>query len=142
MLTLNTYRPLRLADAMDRLFEDAFVRSAPNSLEAFALPLDVLAKNDEFVIVAAVPGLKSDALNVEVLGDTVTIRGELAAPEAQEGQNWLLQERRYGKFTRTLTLPATLDGAHAEASVENGLLTLRVPKAEAAKPKQIKVKAK
>ncbi len=53
-----------------------------------------------------------------------------------------MQERRYGKFARTLTLPAEVDSAKAEATIENGLLTLRVPKAEAARPKMIKVKAR
>jgi HSP20 family protein len=79
---------------------------------------------------------------VEVLGETVTIRGEIKSEQNGEQDGYLLQERRYGKFSRTLNFPVELDGAKAEASVENGVLTLRVPKAETARPKTIKVKAR
>ena len=99
-------------------------------------------KDDEYVITASTPGLKAEDLSVEVLGDTVTVSGEIFAPAPDEKAKYVLQERRYGKFARTLTLPVELDSAKAEAVIENGLLTLRVPKAEAARPKMIKVKAK
>ena len=74
----------------------------------------------------------------------MSIRGEIKSEQNDEDatHGYLLRERRYGKFSRTLNFPAELDGAKAEASVENGVLTLRVPKAETAKPKMIKVKAK
>ena len=142
MLTLYRNRPMRLAEAMDRLFEDAFVRNGAYAFDGYALPLDVLAKDDEYVITASTPGLKAEDLNVEVTGEMVTLRGEIFAPAPDEKTEWLLQERRYGKFARTLTLPVELDSAKAEAVIENGLLTLRVPKAETARPKMIKVKAK
>ena len=60
----------------------------------------------------------------------------------KEGAETLLHERRYGKFARSVTLPAEVDGAKAEAAIENGVLTLRLPKAETAKPKTIKINAK
>jgi HSP20 family protein len=107
-----------------------------------ALPLDVVADGDEYLIRAAVPGLKAEDLHLEVLGDTVTLRGEVSAEEQSENANWLLRERRVGKFARTLTLPTEVDGTQAEAVIENGVLTLRLPKAETAKPKSIQVKAK
>ena len=136
------YRPVRLAEAMNRLFDDVFERDGWHAVDGYALPLDVEARNDEFVITAAVPGLKPEHLDVQVLGDRVTIRSEVHAPEADEKPDWLLQERRYGKFARSLTLPAELNGAKAEASIEGGVLTLRIPKAETARPKQITVKAR
>jgi len=145
-MTLSIYRPMRLIDAMNRLFDESVLH--PNDRpyvadeRAYALPLDVIAKDDEYVITAAVPGLKPDDLSVEVLGETVTIRGEIKSEQNGEQDGYLLQERRYGKFSRTLNFPVELDGAKAEASVENGVLTLRVPKAETARPKMIKVKAK
>ena len=141
-MTLSIYRPMRLIDAMNRLFDESVLhpydRPYVADERAYALPLDVIAKDDEYVITAAVPGLKSDDLSVEVLGEAVTIRGEVKS----EQNGYLLQERRYGKFSRTLNFPVELDGAKAEASVENGVLTLRVPKAETARPKMIKVKAR
>jgi len=137
-----SYRPVRLAEAVNRLFDESVVNPQLLNPEAAALRLDVTASGDEYVISAAVPGLHADDLSLEVLGDTVTIRGELPAPETKEGVEYLLRERRYGKFARTLTLPTEVDGAKAEAAIVDGVLTLRLPKAETAKPKTIKVNAK
>ena len=136
------YRPLRLSQAVNRLFDESVVNPQLLSPEAAALRLDIVASGDEFVITAGVPGLRAEDLSLEVLGDTVTIRGELPTPEFKEGDETLLHERRTGKFARSLTLPAELDGAKAEAAIENGVLTLRLPKAETAKPRTIKVNAK
>ena len=136
------YRPLRLSEAVSRLFDESIVNPQLLSPEAAALRLDIVANGDEYVITAAVPGLKAEDLSLEVLGDTVTIRGELPATEAPEGVEVLLHERRYGKFVRSVTLPAEVDGAQAEAAIADGVLTLRLPKAETAKPKTIKVNAK
>jgi HSP20 family protein len=138
------YRPLRLTELMDRLFDESFARGSVSQfpMETLSIPMDVVARDDEFVISAVVPGLNPDDLQVEVLGTTVTLRGEIIAPSLDEKASVLLQERAFGKFSRTLTLPAEVEGAKAEANVENGVLTLRLPKAEAAKPKAIKIRAK
>lgn len=141
MLT-RYYRPLRLADAVNRLFDESVVNPQMLNPTVAALPVDVVANGDDYVITAAVPGLRAEDLHLEVLGETVTIRGEVTAEEEHKQGDWLLRERRFGKFARTLTLPTEVDGAKAEASIENGVLTLRLPKAEAARPKSIKVKAK
>jgi HSP20 family protein len=138
-MTLTLYRPLRLARMTDRLFDQAF--SQPASTDGPALPLDVRASGDDYLITAAVPGLHPEDMQIEVLGTQVSISGEWAGPESSGDARWLLQERPYGKFARTLDFPVELDGAKAEASVEHGVLSLRVPKIEAARPKQIKVKA-
>jgi len=136
------YRPLRLAQAVNRLFDESVINPQTLNPTVAALPLDVVAAGDEYIIRAAVPGLKAEDLHLEVLGDTITIRGEVAAEEQSEEANWLLRERSNGKFARTLTLPTEVDGAKAEAAIENGVLTLRLPKAETARPKNITVKAK
>jgi HSP20 family protein len=136
------YRPLRLSEAVNRLFDESIVNPQLLSPDAAALRVDVVASGDEFIITAGVPGLKAEDLSLEVLGDTVTLRGELPAPELKDGQESLLHERRYGKFARSLSLPTELDGAKAEAAIENGVLTVRLPKAETAKPRTIKINAK
>jgi HSP20 family protein len=143
-MTLSIYRPMRLIDAMNHLFDESSLQpyDRPYVADTYALPLDVVAKDDEYVITAAVPGLKADDLSVEALGETVTIRGEIKSEQSEEQNGYLLRERRYGRFSRTVNFPVELDGTKAEASVENGVLTLRVPKAETAKPKMIKVKAR
>lgn len=136
------YRPFRLSQAVNHLFDESIVNPQLLNPEAAALRLDIVASGDVYVLTAGVPGLRAEDLSLEVLGDTVTIRGDLPATELKEGDEGLLHERRHGKFARSVTLPAELDGAHAEAAIENGVLTLRLPKAETAKAKTIKVIAK
>ncbi len=134
-------RPARAPESMNRIVEEmnSVARRANGHVRALAV--DVLATDDAFVLTAAVPGLHAEDLKLEVLGDTVTLRGEVAEPAAEEG-TWLLRERRHGAFARTLVLPVAVDGAAAEATIDNGLLTVRLPKVEVARPKTIKVTAK
>ncbi len=143
-MTLSLYRPSHLADTMQRLFDESFVRPyrRPYVIEDAPLPLDVLDKDDEYIITAAIPSLKPEDVNIEIQNNTVTIRGEVVAPAYDDQAQWVLQERGYGKFSRTLNFTVDLDSVKAEATVENGLLTLRVPKAESAKPRMVKIQAK
>ena len=101
-------------------------------------PVDVKVDKDEYVITALLPGVKAEELDIQVVDDTVSIQGELKV-EREENAEYLLTERPSGRFSRTLDFPVALDPAKAEAHVENGVLTLRVPKAESAKPRTIKV---
>jgi HSP20 family protein len=130
-----------LRDAMDRLFEQSVVR--PNGWNGqgwhAALPLDVYADGDNFVIEAALPGLDPDAVNVSVLGNQVTISGEY--PAAPEGRQYLFRERGTGHFERTIYLPTDLDAEKTEAHYEHGMLRLTLPKAESAKPRRISLTA-
>ena len=140
-MSLSLYRPFRLSEMMDRMFDDNMF--GPHSVGGFGIPLDVFVTDEDYVIHAVVPGLRAEDLNVEVNDNTVTIQGEIVPPEkTADKANCLLQEIRYGKFSRSLAISGEIDGAKAEAHVENGVLTLRIPKAEAAKPKVIKVKTK
>ena len=104
------------------------------------LPVDVHADDDAYTITAAVPGLKAENLRVEILDDVVTLEGETGSQDQTE-QKYLLRELSLGEFSRSLRLPDPLDAGKAEATVENGMLTLRIPKAEDARPKVIPVKA-
>jgi HSP20 family protein len=131
---------MTLRQAMDRLFEDSFVR-AGRTVEGGAaayLPVDVYTTKDAVVIRASVPGVNPDDVEITVEGDTVTIRGEIK-PAPEEG-NYLLQERRYGPFARALELAIPVQADKADAVFKNGLLTLTIPKAEEIKPKVIKIK--
>ncbi len=135
---------LSLREAMDRLFDESFVRPfGSRTLTAgYGVALDVQTEKDEYVLRADVPGLKPEDLHVEVVDNTVTIHGEIKEESKTEQDNFLLQERRYGQFSRSVTLPTPLDPGKAEATIENGVLILRLPKAEEAKPKMITVKAR
>ena len=103
------------------------------------LPVDVHADDEAYTITAAVPGLKAEDVHVEILDDVVTLRGQIGAKDEAE-RNYLLRELSLGEFNRSLRLPDPLDASKAEATVENGMLTLRIPKSEEARPKVIPVK--
>ncbi len=104
-------------------------------------PIDVRADSDSYVIKALLPGVRAEDLNINIVNETVTISGELNADREESG-NYLLTECPSGRFQRILTLPTQLDQEKVESTLEDGVLTLDIPKAEEAKPRTIKVKAK
>ncbi|MCC7352921.1 MAG: Hsp20/alpha crystallin family protein [Anaerolineae bacterium] len=149
MAEIMRWEPFRdmitLRDAMDRLFEDSFFRPRAlwretNGDRTMRLSLDVYMTPEEVIIHASVPGLKPEDVQITLEGDTLTIKGEVKAPV--ENVDYILQERPFGHFSRTLTFNIPIQSDKAEASFENGVLTLIVPKAEAVKPKTIKVQAR
>jgi HSP20 family protein len=101
------------------------------------LPVDVREDDEAYVITAAVPGFKPADLKVEILDDVVTLSAK--AETDGDDAEYLMHEVPQGEFSRSLRLPDSVDAGKAEASVENGVLTLRIPKAEEAKPKLIKI---
>lgn len=105
-----------------------------------SLRVNVHDEEDALVLKALVPGLKADDLTIQVLEDVVHIEG--AFPEANENQEFLLNELPSGSFRRTLRMPAAIQADKVEAKITDGVLTLRLPKAESARPKKIKVSAK
>jgi HSP20 family protein len=132
-----------LSDAFGNLLRESFVR--PGTLSSAgavaALPLDVVENDHEFVVRASLPGLKPDDVQITVHGDTLTIRGETKVEEEKKGETWHLRERRHGVVQRSFSLTTPIDPDKVTAAFEHGVLTLRVPKAEAARPRQIKVTA-
>jgi HSP20 family protein len=148
-MTVTRWSPLRemmsLRDAMDQLFEESYVHPRRTWGEeprerTYRLPLDVYTTPEEIVLVASLPGLAPDEVDITIEGDALTIRGELRPP--LENVDYLFQERPYGALSRTLTLNVPVQTDNAEASFENGVLTLTLPKAEETKPKVIKIKGK
>jgi HSP20 family protein len=132
-----------MQQAMDRLFEDSWERRMPGwrrGERVAALPLDVYSTADELVIQASVPGLSPDDVEVTIEGETLTIKGETRAP--LDNVEYHIQERRYGPFSRTLTLNVPVQADQAEAVFDKGVLTLTIPKAQEVRPKVIKVKSK
>lgn len=129
-----------LRDAMDRLFEDSFVRpgGARTGERALTLPVDAYATEGELVITASIPGVDPKDVKITIEGDMLTIQGEIKPPV--ENVNYLFQERRYGPFYRQLQINIPVQADKAEATFDKGVLTLTIPKAEVVKPRQIKVK--
>jgi len=121
-------------------------RVAPNLGMAHSdvhIPLDVKDEKDAFVLFAIVPGLQAEDIEIEILNDTVSIQGEFNyETEVEEAENFLRRERPSGRFYRSLRFATKLEAEKAEAKLENGILTLRIPKVAEAQPKSIKVKTK
>ncbi len=104
----------------------------------FTLAVDVREEDDAYIVNALVPGLKAADLNVQILDDMVTIQGEFKGDDS----DYMLRELPHGSFKRTLRMPVKLDSNKTEANITDGVLTLRLMKAEEARPRVIKVAAK
>jgi len=125
--------------AMDRIFSDFRPFRTEAGSEMGHIPLDVSETEDAFAVQAALPGVKPDDVEIQVHGDTVTIKGEVKEESEEKDRNWLRRERRYGVFARSFTLPTSIDSETAAADFEDGVLKLHLPKSEAERPKTIKV---
>jgi HSP20 family protein len=127
-------------DAVDRLFDDTTFRPLAWGGSEARLPLDITSSEDAITVEAALPGIHPEDVEITVHQDTLTIGvKEQAERETQEGER-VYRELRRSSGSRTLTLPSGLDMDKAEANFENGMLQLTIPRAEAAKPRQIPVK--
>jgi HSP20 family protein len=130
---------LSLRQAMDRLFEESFVNPRTWQFgEGQLVPVDVFATKDDIVVQAVLPGVKPEEVEITVEGNTLSVSGD-TSHLIPERDGLLLQEIRRGRFVRTLTLPEGLEADKATATFEDGILTLRIPKAEQVKPRQIKI---
>ncbi len=132
-------RMAAMRNAMNRWFEDTMNDQAPTEREML-LAVDVKNADEAYDITALVPGLNPEDLDIEVLNNTVTIRGEFKT-DGNEQDKYLVSELPDGRFSRVITVPTETDSSKVEASVKNGVLSLHIPKAEAARPKSIKVKS-
>jgi HSP20 family protein len=143
LVRLDPFRDLwTFRSAMDRLFDETVGQSgsAPGTFGPPAI--DLYQTTDDVMIKASLPGVKAKDLNISVTGDVLTLRGEVQEEKETEGAQYHLKERRSGSFTRSITLPAAVVADKADARFDDGILTLRLPKAEEVKPKTITVKAK
>ena len=133
----------RMQDAFDRMIDRAFWDSAFYGGDyQGTLPLDVYQTVEDVVVKATAPGMKAEDINISITGDTLTIRAETSEEIEEEGVEYYLRERRAASFSRSITLPTSVDSDKAKAEFEDGVLTLTLPKIEEVKPKTITVKAK
>jgi HSP20 family protein len=134
---------MTLRDAMDRLFEESVVgpRAWLTPRDVAQLALDMYETSNDLVITAAVSGVSAEDVDITVIGDVLTIKGETKFDAKSEKANYHRQERRYGSFVRAVALPVAVQVDKADAKFVDGVLTLTLPKAESAKPRSIRIKA-
>lgn len=145
MSSLIRWNPARemldLRREFDRLFASALdLPQFGSTATTWGLALDVVEQDDDYIVKASIPGIDPDDIEVTLTDNTLTIRGEFKEDEEVKEEQYRLRERRYGSFARSVTLPTAVDRDSIEATYENGVLTLSVPKAEEVKPKHIAIK--
>jgi HSP20 family protein len=126
----------------DRLFRGAFGSAAGQeeaSTRTWAPPVDIYENGDNLVLKAELPGVNADDVEVRVEDNTLYLKGERKLDKEVKEQNYHRVERTYGTFTRTFSLPNSVDADKVAANYHDGILTLTMPKKEEAKPKTIKV---
>jgi HSP20 family protein len=126
-----------MRNAMNRMFDDTLTEQTSSEREML-LAVDVKAGEDAYDITALVPGLEAEDLDIEVLNNTVSIRGEFKS-NGEEESKYMVCELPSGRFSRVISLPTATDASKVEATIKNGVLSLHIPKAEADRPKVIKV---
>lgn len=135
--TRTDYLPLR--EVMNHLFEGSFISPQQFGGGLAFPPVDLSVTDDEVVAEMAVPGCNPDDLNVSVTGDTLTVGGETNRTQNAEKRQTYVQEMWHGTFQRSFTLPTRIDADKIDASYRDGVLTLHLPKADAAKPRKIQI---
>ena len=131
---------LNLRQTVDRLFDNVSTDHEWAQPPMWGLAVDVVENKDDFIIKASVPGINPENLDVSYSDDTLTIKGEIKSDNEVKENHYHLRERRYGSFSRSISLPSKIKGDAIEASYQNGVLSLRLPKVEEVKPKRIPIK--
>ena len=138
---------LTLWKPFGELFRDDFFntpdlfRAFPTQVSRFSPAVDITEEPDALVLKAELPGLKPEDIEIEVQNNVLVLKGEHKAEKAEEREGYHVRERRHGTFTRSFMLPETVRTDAIEASLENGVLSVRLPKVEQPKPQRIPVKA-
>ncbi len=147
MSTLTRWEPFRemqtMRELMDRIFDEPFFEAPrlwSRPLEGFTPAMDVAEDDAGYTVKVTIPGVEPEAVEVTLTDNVLTVKGETKAEKDMEQKNYHIRERRYGSFMRSITLPMPVEADQVEATHEHGVLTLRLPKAEAVKPKRITVK--
>ncbi|HET7890133.1 MAG TPA: Hsp20/alpha crystallin family protein [Candidatus Sulfotelmatobacter sp.] len=145
MTVLTRWEPFRefatLQDRINRVFRDSYSGAQDDSLttSSFAPAVDVYEDEHKVTLKIEVPGIDEKDIDVRVENNTLTVHGERKIEKEEKEENYRRVERQYGSFTRTFTLPQTVDTENVAATYDKGVLKINLPKKAEAKPKQIKV---
>lgn len=130
-----------LGDEFDRMFENFFqpfrwIEEAGSDLVPV---MDIIEREDEYVVRAEMPGVRKEDLDVTIENGVLTVSAEVRSPAEEKGERVIRQERRYGRYVRSLRLGTQVDEGKVKANLKDGVLELILPKAEEVKPKKIAV---
>ena len=147
---LTAWQPLREMEEAGRRFEDVFGRpflpgiwrAFPSEEMVWAPAIDVVEKEDKFLVKVELPGVKEEDVNVTITGGMLTIEGEKKAESEVKKKGYYYSETSYGSFSRSITIPSTVDAGKIEANFDKGILEINLPKAPEVKPKKIPVATK
>ena len=147
---LTAWQPSREVEEIGRRFEDIFGRPFlpgiwrvfPSEELVWAPAIDVLEKEDKFLVKVELPGVNEEDVNVSVAGNTLTVEGKKEAESEVKKKGYYYTETSYGSFSRSITMPSTVDVTKIEANYDKGVLEITVPKAPEVKPKKITIAAK
>lgn len=142
------YRPFRELARMEDWFDRMFSEFSPTQWLTRELkpdvdwipPAELIDKKDHFLFRAEVPGIKKENLSISVQGDTLSIKGEVKREAEEEREHFYCCERAYGTFGRVLRLPTEVQTDKVEASLFDGILEVKLPKAKAVKPKEVEIR--
>ena len=145
--TLSAWSPMsemeEMRNEMSRMFGFPFGRGDADGFfgSLWSPAVDIVQEGDHFLVRADLPGMKKDEIEITLNGDTLTISGEKKRESEAKDDGYYRSERYYGKFSRSLVRPSTVDANKIEASYKDGVLSLTIPKSEEARPKQIKIQS-
>jgi HSP20 family protein len=149
MTVLTRWEPFRefttLQDRINRVFRDTYSEGSRDeslATSSFAPAVDVYEDEHNVTLKVEVPGIDEKDIDIRLENNTLTVHGERKIEKEEKEENYRRVERQYGSFTRTFTLPATVDSDNVSANYDKGVLTITLPKKAEAKPKQIKVSGK
>ena len=140
---LNRFDPFRemvsMRRMMDRLIDQGFTGDGDSVTADWALPLDVVEQNDQFIVKASLPGVKMDDIDVTFNNGVLSIKAEIKEDSEHKAEQYHLRERRWGSFSRSISMPSTIQADEIKAEYQDGILVLHLPKSEAMKPKRIAI---
>jgi HSP20 family protein len=147
---LIPWRPFRELEEMERRFGHMLSwpllpqvwRRIPTMEMGWAPAIDVFEKKDKFVVKAELPGMKEEDIDVSVVGNTLTVKGERKAESEVKEEDYYYCERSYGSFSRSIDIPSNVDAKKIEANYNDGVLEVSLPKTPEVKPKKISVSPK
>lgn len=145
-MSTQRWDPMRdigaLRDAMNSVLEDSFARPRAGMTAMISgIAVDLKETEETYIVETVLPGIKPEHVDISILNDTLRIKAESTDEGEQEGEVWLIRERRHGRFERSLTLPAPVNADAASADFENGILRIVLPKTEAQRPRTIQVRS-